>query len=36
MTSQTLKLARLTGEGTPGWKSENSAITATSDLTFDW
>ena len=35
MTSQTLKLARLTGEGTPGWKSEGSAITATSDLTFD-
>jgi HK97 family phage major capsid protein len=30
MTSQTLKLARLTGEGTPGWKSEGSAITATS------
>src|SRR5215212_12062650 len=35
MTSQTLKLARLTGEGTPGWKSEGSAITATSDLAFD-
>lgn len=35
MTSQTLALARLTGEGTPGWKTENSAITATADMTFD-
>ncbi len=35
MTSQTLKLARLTGESTPGWKTENSAITATADLSFD-
>ena len=35
MTSTTLKLARLTGEGTPGWKTENSAITANADLTFD-
>src|SRR6266542_1219774 len=35
MTSQTLALARLTGEGSPGWKTENSAITATADMTFD-
>ena len=35
MTAQTLKLARLTGEGTPGWKSEGAAITATADLAFD-
>jgi HK97 family phage major capsid protein len=35
MTAQTLKLARLTGEGTPGWKTENAAITATADLAFD-
>jgi HK97 family phage major capsid protein len=35
MTAQTLALARLTGEGTPGWKTENSAITATADMTFD-
>jgi HK97 family phage major capsid protein len=35
MTAATLKLARLTGEGTPGWKSENAAITATADLSFD-
>src|SRR5215218_5278143 len=35
MTSSTLKLARLTGEGTPGWKTENSAITANADLVFD-
>jgi HK97 family phage major capsid protein len=34
MTSQTLKLARLTGEGTPGWHAENAAITA-ADMTFD-
>jgi HK97 family phage major capsid protein len=35
MTAQTLALARLTGEGTPGWKTENAAITANADLTFD-
>jgi HK97 family phage major capsid protein len=34
MTSQTLKIARLTGEGTPAWKSENAAITD-ADLAFD-
>jgi HK97 family phage major capsid protein len=34
MTSQTLKLARLTGEGTPAWHAENAAITA-ADMTFD-
>jgi HK97 family phage major capsid protein len=34
MTAQTLALARLTGEGTPAWKSEGSAITA-ADMTFD-
>jgi len=35
MAAQTLKLARLTGEGTPGWKSEGAAVTATADLAFD-
>jgi HK97 family phage major capsid protein len=35
MTAATLKLARLTGESTPGWKSEGAAITATGDLAFD-
>jgi HK97 family phage major capsid protein len=35
MTAQTLKLARLTGEGTPGWKNEGATITATADLAFD-
>jgi HK97 family phage major capsid protein len=34
MGAQTLKLARLTGEGTPAWKAENAAITD-ADLTFD-
>jgi HK97 family phage major capsid protein len=34
MTSQTLKLARLTSEGSPAWKSENAAITA-QDMVFD-
>lgn len=34
MTAGTLKLARLTGEGTPAWKTENAAITA-ADMTFD-
>jgi HK97 family phage major capsid protein len=34
MTSQTLRVPRLTGEGTPGWRNENAAITA-QDLTFD-
>jgi HK97 family phage major capsid protein len=34
MGSQTLKLARLTGEGTPAWKNENASITA-ADMTFD-
>ena len=34
MTAQTLKLARLTGEGSPAWKAENAAITA-ADMTFD-
>ncbi|MEU6388798.1 phage major capsid protein [Streptomyces sp. NPDC046939] len=34
MTAQTLKIARLTGEGTPAWRNENAAITA-GDLTFD-
>ncbi len=33
MTSQTLKLARLAGEGTPAWKAEGAAITA-ADMTF--
>jgi HK97 family phage major capsid protein len=34
MTSQTLALARLTGEGAPAWKTEGANITA-ADLTFD-
>jgi HK97 family phage major capsid protein len=34
MTSQTLKVARLTGEGAPAWRNENAAVTA-GDLTFD-
>jgi len=34
MTAQTLKLARLTGEGSPAWKAENATITA-ADMTFD-
>ncbi len=34
MTSQTLKIARLTGEGTPAWHAENAAITP-GDLSFD-
>jgi len=34
MTAQTLRLARLTGEGTPAWKAENAAITD-ADMTFD-
>lgn len=34
MTAQTLKIARLTGEGTPGWRAENAVITA-ADLAFD-
>jgi HK97 family phage major capsid protein len=34
MTTRTLKVPRLTAEGTPGWHSENAAITA-ADLTFD-
>jgi HK97 family phage major capsid protein len=34
MTAQTLKLARLTGENAPAWKSENASITD-QDLTFD-
>jgi HK97 family phage major capsid protein len=34
MTSQTLALARLTGEGAPAWKTEGGNITA-ADLTFD-
>jgi HK97 family phage major capsid protein len=34
MTAQTLKLARLTSEGTPAWKSENAAISA-ADMVFD-
>jgi HK97 family phage major capsid protein len=34
MTSQTLKLARLTSEGTPAWKTENAAITD-ADMVFD-
>jgi HK97 family phage major capsid protein len=34
MTSQTLALARLTGEGTPAWKTEGASITA-ADMTFD-
>lgn len=34
MTSQTLRIPRLTGEGTAAWRLENQALTA-SDLTFD-
>ncbi|MBT2491514.1 phage major capsid protein [Streptomyces sp. ISL-96] len=34
MTSSTLKVPRLTGEGTPAWRNENAAITDT-DLAFD-
>jgi HK97 family phage major capsid protein len=34
MTAATLKVPRLTGEGTPAWHAENAAITA-ADLTFD-
>jgi HK97 family phage major capsid protein len=34
MTAATLKLARLTGENAPAWKSENAAITD-QDMTFD-
>jgi len=34
MGAQTLKLARLTGEGTPAWHAENAAISA-ADMTFD-
>lgn len=34
MTAQTLRIPRLTGEGTAAWRLENAALTA-SDLTFD-
>jgi HK97 family phage major capsid protein len=34
MTSQTLKIARLTGEPAPAWRAENAPVTA-GDLTFD-
>jgi HK97 family phage major capsid protein len=34
LTSQTLKLARLTSEGSPAWKSENAAI-SDADMVFD-
>jgi HK97 family phage major capsid protein len=34
MTAQTLKLARLTSEGSPAWKTENAAITD-ADMVFD-
>jgi HK97 family phage major capsid protein len=34
MTAATLKLARLTGENAPAWKSENASITD-QDMTFD-
>jgi HK97 family phage major capsid protein len=34
MTTQTLKVPRLTGEGTPGWRNENALITD-ADLVFD-
>lgn len=34
MTAQTLKVPRLTGEGTPAWRNENSPITA-ADMSFD-
>ncbi|MGI5192266.1 phage major capsid protein [Streptomyces sp. CA-288835] len=34
MTAQTLKVPRLTGEGSPAWRNENAPLTA-GDLTFD-
>lgn len=34
MTSNTLKIPRLTSEGTPGWRNENAAITG-ADMVFD-
>jgi HK97 family phage major capsid protein len=34
MASETLKMARLTGEGSPAWRSEGAQINA-GDLTFD-
>lgn len=34
MTAQTLRVARLTGEGTPAWHAENAALTD-ADMTFD-
>ncbi len=34
MNAATLKVPRLTAEGTPGWHAENAAITA-ADMTFD-
>jgi HK97 family phage major capsid protein len=34
MTSTTLKIPRLTGEGQPAWRNENAAVTA-GDLAFD-
>jgi HK97 family phage major capsid protein len=34
MVSQTLKVPRLTGEGTPAWHAENALITS-ADMTFD-
>jgi HK97 family phage major capsid protein len=34
MTAQTLKLARVTSEGSPAWKAENAAITD-ADMVFD-
>ncbi|MFE9763821.1 phage major capsid protein [Streptomyces sp. NPDC005808] len=34
MTTSTLKVPRLTGEGAPAWRNENATITA-GDLTFD-
>ncbi|MGH3993742.1 MAG: phage major capsid protein, partial [Pseudonocardiaceae bacterium] len=34
MTAQTLKVARLTGEGSPAWHAENAAVTD-ADLAFD-
>lgn len=34
MTAATLKVARLTAEGTPAWRSENGSITD-ADMTFD-
>lgn len=33
MTTSTVKIPKLTGEGTPAWKTENAGITA-ADLTF--